>query len=84
MVSKDSHGSHEFAETAPLAVVVDGASEEWDQNVVQVMAAPGCVHVDMVGRGMVTATAFRLSRDQALRLAVEITQLLGSEPGSRT
>ena len=50
-------------------------------NVLQVMAAPGCVHVDMVGRGMVTATAFRLSRDQALRLAVEITQLLGSEPG---
>jgi hypothetical protein len=34
---------------------------------VQIMAAPGCVHVDMAGRGMVTAPAFRLSRDQALR-----------------
>ena len=84
MAAKNSSGRHEFSETAPIAVVVEGVSEEWDQNVVQVMAAPGCVHVDMVGRGMVTATAFRLSRDQALRLAVEITQLLGSEPGSRT
>jgi len=78
MMSKT--GSHKFTETAPLAVVVDGVSEEWDQNVLQVMAAPGYVHVDMAGRGMVTATAFRLSRDQALRLAVEIRQLLGSKP----
>jgi hypothetical protein len=84
MASKSSQGSHEFTETAPLAVVVDGALEEWDQNVLQIMAAPGRVHVDMAGCGMVTATAFRLSRDQALRLAVEITQLLGSERGSRT
>ena len=70
MAPRSSHGSHEFAETAPLAVVVDGASEEWDQNVLQIMAAPGCMHVDMAGR----ETVWQL----------KITQLLGSEPGSRT
>jgi hypothetical protein len=81
MAPQNSRGSHEFTETAPLAVVVDGASEDWDQNMLQVMAAPGRVHVDMAGYGMITATAFRLSRDQALRLAVEIAQLLGSGAG---
>jgi hypothetical protein len=81
MAAKNSSGRHEFSETAPIAVVVEGVSEEWDQNVLQVMATPGRVHVDIAGRGTVTATAFRLSRDQARRLAVEITQILGSESG---
>ena len=81
MASKSSPGRHEFTEAALVAVVVDGVPEEWEQNVVQVMAAQGRVHVDIAGRGTVTAAAFRLSRDQARRLAVEITELLGSEPG---
>jgi hypothetical protein len=57
----------EFSETAPLAVVVDRVSEKWNQNVLQIMAAPGRVHVEVAGHGVVTEPAFRLSRNQARR-----------------
>ena len=56
-------------------------SEKWNQNVLQIMAAPGRVHVEVAGHGVVTAPAFRLSCNQARRLAAEITHLLDSEPG---
>jgi len=45
------------------------------------MAAPGRVHVEVAGHGVVTAPAFRLSCNQARRLAAEITHLLDDEPG---
>jgi len=77
----DSVVRREFNETAPLAVVVDGVSEKWNRNVLQIMAAPGRVHVEVAGHGVVTAPAFRLSRNQARRLAAEITHLLDAEPG---
>jgi len=79
MAQNTSFARHEFTEVTPVAVVVDGVSKSWDQNVVQVMAAPGCVHVAVAGHGVVTASALRLSRDQARRLAAEIAQLLSTE-----
>ena len=81
MASKSPLARQEFTETAPVAVVVDGVPGKWGQNVLQIVAAPGCVHVEIAGRGVVTAAAFRLSRDQARRLATEITQLLSAGPG---
>jgi hypothetical protein len=48
-------------------VVVDRVSEKWNQNVLQIMAAPGRVHVEVAGHGVVTEPAFRLSRNQARR-----------------
>jgi hypothetical protein len=65
---KDSRDRHEFAETAPMAVIVDGVPEDWGQNVFQIMAAPGHVEVAVAGREAITAPAFRLSRHQARRL----------------
>ena len=70
MAPENRPARHEFTEPSPVAIVVDGVPDRWDQNIVQIMAAPGNV-LELAGHGVVTAAALRLSCYQARRLVAE-------------
>ena len=63
----------------PLAIVLEGVRGDWQANVLQVLARPGSAEVTVEGHGVVQATAFSPSPDQARHLATQITELLGGE-----
>jgi hypothetical protein len=65
----------------PLAIVLEGVSEKWQMNVLQVLATPTSANVVLEGRGPIDAIAFVLSQAQARHLATLITELLGSDTG---
>jgi hypothetical protein len=68
----------EIADTA-LAIVLDGVSEKWQMNVLQIRGCPTRVSVTLDGYGTVEAPAIRLRPAQARRLATQIIEILGPE-----
>jgi len=65
-------------ETA-LAIVLEGAPERWQTNVLQIRGSPVRVNVELDGHGTIDAPAISLSPQQARRLAAQITEILGPE-----
>jgi hypothetical protein len=67
----------EGADTA-LAIVLEGVSEEWQMNVLQIRGCPTRVTVTLGGYGTVDAPAIRLRPAQARHLAAQIMEILGT------
>lgn len=67
----------------PLALVLEGVSARWQNNVLQVLASPTSVDVTVDGCGTINTVAYVLSPDQARHLATQIAELIGSEYSSR-
>jgi hypothetical protein len=61
----------------PMAVVVDGISERWGMNVLQILACPSSAQITIEGHGAVSAPALVLSKRQARDLARRILEMLG-------
>ena len=70
--------SQEARDTA-LAIVLEGVSEKWQMNVLQIRGRPTRIKVILDGYGTVDASAISLSPTQARHLAAQITELLGRE-----
>ena len=70
--------SGEAADTA-LAIVLEGVSERWQKNVLQICGSSTHVKVILDGYGAIDAPAISLTPDQARRLATQITEILGPE-----
>jgi len=68
-----------LAAKTPIAVVLEGVSEKWQMNVLQVLATPTSVRVAMEGHGTVYPIGFLISQDQARQLATQIIEILGRE-----
>ncbi len=62
-----------------LAVVLEGVSERWQMNVLQIRGCPTRVKVILDGYGTVDAPAISLTPNQARHLARQITEILGPE-----
>ena len=62
-----------------LAIVLDGVSEKWQMNVLQIRGCPTRINVMVDGYGRVDAPAISLSPAQARHLATQITEILGPE-----
>jgi len=72
------------ASDTALAIVLEGVSEKWQMNVLQVRGCPTRVKVMVEGYGVVDAPAIALTQDQARHLATQISEILGLErSGSR-
>jgi uncharacterized metal-binding protein len=69
----------ESASDTALAIVLEGVSEKWQMNVLQIRGCPTRVKVMVDGYGAVDAPAIALTPDQARRLATQITEILGLE-----
>jgi hypothetical protein len=65
-----------------LAIVLDGVSENWQNNVLPILGRPTIATIDIDGIGAVDAPAILLSKDQARHLATLITEILGPEDGN--
>jgi len=61
-----------------LAIVLEGVSERFQMNVLQVLARRTSVRVAVDGLGIVDPIAYVISASQARHLAEQITELLGS------
>ena len=61
----------------PLAILLEGVSDKWQMNVLQILARPTSTQVTVAGHGTVTAPAFILTPHQARYLAKQIMDLLG-------
>jgi hypothetical protein len=62
-----------------LAIVLEGVSEKWGMNVLQILGRPTCAMVEVEGYGTIEAPAILLSQSQARHLATQIIELLGPE-----
>jgi hypothetical protein len=69
----------ESASDTALAIVLEGVSEKWQMNVLQIRGCPTRVKVMVDGYGAVDAPAIALTPDQARHLATQITEILGVE-----
>ena len=63
----------------PLAILLEGVSEKWGMNVLQILGRPGSAEVEIDGQGTINAPAIVLSQSQARHLATQIIELLGPE-----
>jgi hypothetical protein len=72
------HPTDEARDTA-LAVVLEGVSEKWQMNVLQIRGCPTRVKVILDGVGTVDAPPISLTPHQARHLATQITEILGPE-----
>jgi hypothetical protein len=61
-----------------FAIVVEGVSERWQMNVIQIRGHATRVTVELDGYGAISAPAVSLTRNQALHLARHIIDLVGS------
>jgi hypothetical protein len=73
-----SQTSREEATTA-LAIILEGVSDQWQMNVLQIRGCPTRVKVVVDGYGTVDAPAISLTADQVRHLATQITEILGPE-----
>jgi hypothetical protein len=62
-----------------LAILLDGITEKWQMNVLQILGRPGSAKVEVDGHGTIEAPAILLSQTQARHLATQIIELLGPE-----
>ena len=65
--------------TMKLAIILDGVSEQWQMNVLQISGCCSSIKVSLEGYGIIEAPAIRLTQFQARHLATQITELLGPE-----
>jgi hypothetical protein len=65
------------APDGPLAIVLEGVSERWQMNVLQIRGCLTTVKVTLDGYGSVEAPAISLTTSQARDLAIRITEILG-------
>jgi hypothetical protein len=63
----------------PLAILLEGVSEKWGMNVLQILGRPASATVEIDGHGTILAPAIVLSQSQARHLATQIIELLGPE-----
>jgi hypothetical protein len=75
--------SEEGLDTA-LAIVLEGVSEKWQMNVLQIRGCPTRVKVTLDGYGTLDAPAISLTPSQARHLATQITEILGTEGANPT
>jgi len=61
-----------------IAIVLEGISEKWQMNVIQVRGNATRIYVELDGHDTINAPAISLTPDQALHLARQITEILGS------
>ena len=61
-----------------IAIVLEGVSEKWQRNVIQIRGNAMRVSVELDGHGTINAPAISLTPDQALHLARQISEILGS------
>lgn len=69
----------ESASETALAIVLEGVSEKWQMNVLQIRGCPTQVKVVVDGYGAVDTPAIALTPDQARHLATQISEILGLE-----
>ncbi len=62
-----------------LAIVLEGVSENWQMNILQIRGCPTRVKVTLEGYGTVDAAAISLSPNQARHLATQIIEILGRD-----
>jgi hypothetical protein len=62
-----------------LAVLLEGVSEKWGMNVLQILGRPASATVEVDGHGTILAPAIVLSQSQVRHLATQIIELLGPE-----
>jgi len=62
-----------------LAIVLEGVSEKWQMNVLQVCGCPSHIRVTLDGYGTIDAPAISLTPKQARHLARQIIDVLGPE-----
>ena len=63
----------------PLAIILEGISEKWEMNVLQILGRPISARVEVDGHGTIDTPAILLSQSQARHLATQIIELLGPE-----
>ena len=63
----------------PLAILLEGVSEKWGMNVLQILGRPASAKVEVDGHGTILAPAILLRQAQARHLATQIIELLGPE-----
>ena len=63
----------------PLAILLEGISEKWGMNVLQILGRPFSAKVEVDGHGGIDTPAILLSQSQARHLATQIIELLGPE-----
>jgi hypothetical protein len=69
----------EKARDTELAIVLEGVSERWQMNVLQIRGCPMHVNVKLDGYGTIDAPAISLTPKQARHLATQITEILWPE-----
>lgn len=69
----------ESTPAVPLAIILEGVSETWGMNVLQILGRPASAKVELEGLGTIEAPAIFLSQSQARHLATQIIELLGPE-----
>ena len=62
-----------------VAIVLEGVSEEWQMNVLQIRGRSTRVKVALDGYGTLDAPAISLTANQARHLAAQIIEILGRE-----
>jgi hypothetical protein len=62
-----------------FAIVLEGVSEKWQMNVLQIRGCTTHIKVVLDGCGTVYAPAISLTPNQARHLATQITEILGPE-----
>ena len=78
MKSSAQSRSDALPDTA-LAIVLEGVSEQWQMNVLQVRGCPRTVKVTLDGFETVEVPAISLRPSQARHLATQIIEVLGTE-----
>jgi hypothetical protein len=63
----------------PFAILLQGVSEKWQKNVLQIRGSSSRVAVHVDGCGTIRVPAICLSPEQARHLATQITEILGPE-----
>lgn len=69
----------EEANATAFAILLEGVSDKWQMNVLQIRGCPTRVQVVIDGYGTVDAPAISLTANQARHLATQITEILGPE-----
>jgi len=67
----------------PLAIVVDGASDKWQSNVLEILGRLALVAVTVEAHGTIDVPTIILRQDQARHLATQIIEILGPENNNR-
>jgi hypothetical protein len=62
-----------------LAIVLEGVSEKWQMNVIQILGCQTSARLAVEGHGLIDAPAILLSQDQVRHHATQIAEILEAE-----